>query len=232
MSDFKDKVMQAIQKRGVAMRPRWHFFLVSALVVAGVLILVVALLYITSLALFFMRESGGWYAPVFGGRGWFILLHSAPLLLIILVALFAILLEILVRQYSFTYRAPLTVSLGGIILLVFFGGFVLAQTSFHHRMEFEAHHGHLPPPMGFWYGKTFRAPAPGDMRRGVVVVREPGGFVMYSDDDGTSTIRLTPQTRLPYGEDFSPGDFVIVVGDASGTDAIRAFGVREVSPGQ
>jgi len=60
-----------------------------------------------SRAFFFLREGGAWYAPAFGGRGWFVLLHSAPLLLLFLVAVFALILEILVRKYSFAYRAPL-----------------------------------------------------------------------------------------------------------------------------
>jgi hypothetical protein len=227
--DFRNKVMAMIEKKGVAMRPRWHFILLSALVTAGVLILVIALLYVVSLAFFFLREGGALYAPVFGGRGWFVLLHSAPLLLLVLVAVFALILEILTRKYSFAYRAPLTMSLGGILVVVFVGGFALAQTSFHRRMEFEAHHGHLPAPMGFWYSNMFRPPPPGDMLRGVIVSEVSGGFVIVgSDGEGTSTVELTRQTRLPYGEDFAPGDMVIVIGDADGTNTIRAFGVRTI----
>jgi len=225
--DIRDKVMLMIEKRGVMMRPRWHFILLSALAAAGALILIVALLYVISLAFFFLREGGMLYTPAFGGRGWFELLRSAPLLLIVLVAIFALILEILVRRYSFAYRAPLTMSLGGILLLVFVGGFVLAQTSFHRSMEFAAHRGHLPPPVGFLYGQTFRPPRPDDMHRGVIITQSTGGFVMVdADGDGTSTVELTPQTRLPYGEDFAPGDMVIVIGDPVGTDTIRAFGVR------
>jgi hypothetical protein len=191
--------------------------------------LVIALLYIVSLALFFLRENGVWYAPSFGGRGWFALLHSAPLFLLILVAICALILEILVRRYSFAYRAPLTISLGGILVLVFVGGFVLAQTSFHYRMEFAAHHGYLPPPMGFWYGKMFRPSLPGDMYRGVILQERPDGFVMVDPDGGgTSTVEITTKTRLPYGEDFTPGTMVIVIGDLTGTDTIRAFGIRTI----
>lgn len=226
--EFRDKVMSLIEKRHVAMRPRWHFLLLSALISAGVLLLVVTLLYIVSLALFFMRESGVWYAPAFGGRGWFALLHSAPIFLIVLVALFATLLEILVRKYSFAYRAPLTISLGGILALVFIGGFMLAQTSLHRKMEFAARHGRLPPPMGMWY-HAMRPPPPGDMYRGVIVLREPGGFVIVGQDgEGTSTIRVTPKTRLPLGQDFSEGDMIMVIGDVDGTNTVRAFGIRKI----
>lgn len=229
MDDLKDKVMHIIEREGVSMRPRWHFVLMSALVATGALTLLIALLYIISLGLFFLRENGVWYLPAFGGRGWFALLHSAPLLLMVLVAVCALILEILVRKYSFAYRAPLTVSFGGILLLVFIGGFALAQTSFHRRMEFAARHGYLPPPVGFWYGDTFRQPPPQDIHRGIILMRESNGFVLQSDSGaGTSTVEITPRTRLPYGEDFSPGSVVIVLGDADGTDTIRAYGVRRI----
>jgi hypothetical protein len=232
-NELRNKIMAVINKRGVAMRPRWHFLLLSALATAGVLILVIALLYIASLALFFVREGGGWYAPAFGGRGWAVLLRSAPVLLLILIALFAVLLEILVRRYSFAYRAPLLISLGGILGLVFIGGFALAQTSLHRRLESEARHGHLPPPMGMWYGKPFRGPRPGDMYRGVITVRNVDNFmILDTDGAGTSTVKLTRKTRLPYGEDFGLGDMVIVIGDMEGTSTIRAYGVRKVDGDQ
>lgn len=220
--------MSVIEKRGVAMRPRWHFLLLSALTAAGVLILVVTLLYIVSLALFFLRETGVWYAPSFGGRGWFVLLNSAPLLLIVLIAMFVVILDVLVRKYSFAYRAPLTVSLGGILLLIFVGGLLVAQTSFHRRLESAAHHGHLPPPIGFWYGKTFRPPPTKEMHRGLIIFKSPKQFVMVDSDGSTSTIQINSKTRLPRGEDFEMGDMVIVIGDSVGTDTIRAFGVRSI----
>jgi hypothetical protein len=83
--------------------------------------------------------------------------------------------------------------------------------------------------MGFWYGGMFRPPRPGDMYRGVIVMKKPNGFLIVGPDgEGTSTVEVTPQTRLPYGEDFSTGDMVIVIGDSDGTDTIRAFGIRSV----
>lgn len=227
---LRESVMSLIQKQKVAMRPRWHFFLISAFATAGVLLLAISLLYIVSLALFFMQENGGWYAPVFGSRGWFVLMHSAPIVLLVLVVICALLLEILVRKYSFAYRAPLTLSLGGILVLVFAGGFMIAQTSLHRRLEFAARNGQIMPPMGMWYGTPMRPHKAADMHRGVIVADESGRlFLVESDGGGTTTVKITSKTRLPFGEDFTTGDMIVVIGDEEGTGTIRAFGIRKIN---
>ena len=171
----------------------------------------------------------------FGSRGWFELLHALPLTLLLLILVYAIILEILVRKYSFAYRRPLTASLGGIVLLVLGGGFVLAQTSLHRNLAFEERHGRLPPPLGMWYKEPFRSSTHGNIHRGTIIVREPVDeslvptrFVIFDSHDGTSTVLLSPGTRFPYGEDFGRGDIVIVIGDSEGTSTMRAFGVREI----
>lgn len=66
------------------------------------------------------------------------------------------------------------------------------------------------------------------MYHGEIVSLMPGGFLLGDEDSGTTTVILTPDTRLPYGENFTVGERVVVVGDASATGTIRAFGVREI----
>ena len=106
---MRQGVMDAIKKRNIHMRPRWHFVLVSALAALGVFIVLLALLYIVSLSVFFLRDNGTWFATSFGGRGWFSLLHSVPWLLIFFSIIFIAILEVLVQRYSFVYpqAAPL-----------------------------------------------------------------------------------------------------------------------------
>jgi len=227
--NLKQAVLDAIKKDGVKMRPRWHFLLLAILTATGALILLLTLVYLFSLVVFFLHQNGTWFAPSFGMRGWFDLLRGIPIYLLLLLAVFAIVLDTLVRRYSFGYRRPLLTSLGAIVAVVFIGGFAVAHTSLHHALDFQARHGHLPPPLGMWYGHH-RAP-PGDVYRGVIVASTTYGFMIALDDDGgTSTVIITPQTRLPFGADFSPGDTLIIVGDDMGTDTVRAFGIREIDP--
>jgi len=221
--------MEAIRKGRVHMRPRWHFLLLSALAIVGILILSFTLLYVSSLAVFLLRDSGAWFAPSLGARGWWVFVRSLPWILILLIVLFVVVLETLVRRYAFIYRKPLLTSVLGILALVFLGGFAIALTPLPRQMEDSARRGELPPPLNMMYGDPVRMPPPGDSYHGEIAAMMPGGFVIIDQDgDGTTTVLLTPRTRLPYGADFSVGERVIVIGDAVASGTVQAFGVQEI----
>ncbi len=221
-------VMDAIKKGTVTMRPRWHFVLVSTLAAIGALIVLLALCYLASLSVFFLHDSGAWFAPSFGGRGWFSVLRAIPWLLIFLVIIFAALLEVVVRRYAFVYRKPLLLSVVGILLLVFVGGSLIAATPFHRQMKFYADHHELSPLLSFVYGMPFRAPPPPDVYRGVILATTTTGFIINDENGaGTTTVIVNDTTRLPYGHNFSVGTDVVVVGDSRGHDVVWAFGVRD-----
>lgn len=222
-------VMDAIKKGSVTMRPRWHFVLLSALAAVGAFIVLLALLYIVSLSFFLLRDSGAWFAPSFGGRGWFSLLHSVPWLLVLFVIIFAVILEVLVRRYRFIYRKPLLLSVCGILVLILVGGLAIANTPFHRQMALYAQHHQLPIPLAIIYSAPFRMPPPPDVYHGTILATTTQGFVIDDQNGaGTTTVLVTHETRLPYGEDFSVGSEVVVVGDTVATGTVRAYGVREV----
>ena len=224
-------IMDAIRAGEVRMRPRWHFVLLSALAIVGALILSLTLLYLTSLAVFFLHESGAWFAPDFGGRGWIDLLLSVSWKLVLLVAVFVLLLEVLVRRYAFVYKKPLLISVLGILLFVTLGGIVIGQTPLHRELAASLRRGELPPPMRVLYGDdgALRPPPPGELYRGVIVSMDADSFVIANANrPGTTTIYISPRTRLPRGGDFAIGNAVVIIGDMIGTGTIRAFGVREI----
>ena len=226
---IRQGVLDAIKKGKIEMRPRWHFVLLSTLAALGMFIVLLTLLYIVSLSVFLLRDSGAWFAPSFGGRGWFSFLHSVPWLLILFIIVFVGILEILARRYRFVYRKPLLLSVAGILVLILAGGFAIAQTPFHRQMEFYAEHHMLPPPLSMIYGAPFRMPPPPDVYHGTILTVTLDGFVIDDlNGAGTTTVIITGKTRLPDGEDFSVGSEVVVVGDTVATGTIQAFGVREV----
>ena len=222
-------VMDAIRKGEVRMRPRWHFILTSALTILGAFIVLLALLYVVSLAVFFLRDSGAWFAPAFGPRGWWVLLRRIPWILVAFIAAFVVILEILVRRYAFVYRKSLLASVLLILLIIFIGGFAIEQTPLHPQMALSAGRGQLPPPFSAVYRGPLRMPRPDDSYHGQIVSMNKNGFVIVDEDDaGTTTVVVTPGTRFPYGDDFAPGDRVIVVGDKISSSTVQAFGISEI----
>jgi len=227
--EIGEGVMKAIREGQVHMRPRWHFLLISALSVTGACIVLLTLLYVTSLGFFFLRDSGAWYAPSFGGRGWFGLLYSLPWILIVFVLIFILILEMLVRRYTFVYKKPLLISVVAILAVVLFGGLAIAQTPLHRMLMLSARRGVLPQALTGLYGRSLREAPPGDMYHGDIVGMLGNGFLLVDEDRaGTTTVVVTTQTRLPYGENFSVGERVVVVGDMVASGTVEAFGIREI----
>jgi len=219
-----EKVLDAIKHGKVKMRPRWHFVLRAVLLLTGISLIFLFLLYLISFMFFTMQQAGDWFVPVFGPRGWFAFLRSLPLLLIFFSGIFIVVLEVLVRRYSFAYRKPLLYSAAGILALVLLGGIFMAPM---HRGFFKSAQENKLPMMGGFY-KNFGPQRPGDVRRGEITGRNPDGLQIQDVFGGTSTVVISPETRLPYGADFEIGDTLVVFGEKNEDGVIRAFGIREI----
>lgn len=225
--EIKQSIMQRITQGSVRMRPRWHFLLLSILIAVGSLIVFLALMYAVSLVVFFLRESGAWFTPSFGGRGWYSFFGSLPWVLMALLGVFVLVLEILVRRYAFVYKKPLLSSVLVVLAAVLLGGFIVSQTPLHREMRSFAKHGLLPPPLDRLYRPPFHMRSD-DIFEGVVVATTSNGVIVSDEDRATSTVIIGPRTRLPYGTHFAPGDRVVIVGDEIEDDTVQAFGIRTV----
>lgn len=224
---IQDVVMERIRKGGVLMRPRWQFVLLGVLWAAGALLTLVLALYLVSLFVFLLRESGLLFVPAFGMRGWFDILRSAPFYIIGLIAICALIINLLARHFAFAYRRPLTVSLGAVLLVTFAGGLLVGATPLHTELRRSAEHGYLPSPFDVPYRHDMRPPPPDDFHKGIVILRDGSLLYLRNADGGTTTVRISPRTRLPFGADLEPGDAVVVIGDET-SGAIEAFGLREI----
>ncbi|HVU75296.1 MAG TPA: hypothetical protein VHD38_00435 [Candidatus Paceibacterota bacterium] len=227
--DIRETIMERIREGKASMRPRWHFILLSTLTALGIIIALLALLFCVSLVLFFLRESGALYLSGFGSRGWWDLFRSLPFSILILLLVFVIVLEILARRYAFVYKKPLITSVLAILAVVIVGGFVLAQTPLHGQLVVLARHGHLPPPFDSLYRPPFTM-HPDDVYPGEIVIITDVGIVISDRGLSTTTILITPRTRLPEGANFAVGDRVVVIGDEAASGTVEAFGIRPMQP--
>jgi ABC-type multidrug transport system fused ATPase/permease subunit len=224
INSIKSKILEAIKEGEVVMRPRWHFVLRSVLMVLGAVLVLLGIMYIVSFIIFALHESGIWFTPVFGGRGWFSFFRSLPWLLIVLSLLFIGVLEVLVRRFSFGYRQPLLYSALGIICVTTFGSVIIAQTSFHRYLFRAAQNGNLPYVGDFYRG--FGSPEIPDIHVGVIHDLSDQGFTLMSRHGSQYQVIINATTSFPLGTDFAEGDMVIVIGEGENR-VIEALGIRK-----
>ena len=222
---LRENIVSAIKNGRVKMRPRWYFVLKAVLAVLGAATLVLAILYLVSFIIFILHQTGIWFVPIFGFRGIRVFLFSLPWALLALAFVFAAVLEVLVRRYSFAYRRPLLYSIAGIILLVIFGGSIVSMTSFHRGLFMRAEENRLP--LGGHLYRQFAMKNFRNVHRGVITKVTDDGFIVSNRRLEVLNIIVTPDTRLPMGFGFAEGDAVVVFGERE-EDFVKALGIRKV----
>ncbi|MFA5954053.1 MAG: hypothetical protein WC817_00765 [Patescibacteria group bacterium] len=223
--NLRDLVLQKIRLGEVAMRPRWHFVLKSALLMTGVVLLVLTILFVISLGFFVLHLSGVWFVPAFGWGGLGVFLRSLPWLLIGTALLFIGLLEALVRRYPLAYRRPLLYSAISVMVLVFLGGFLVALTPLHHRLLLSAERNELPfagPLYRGFGGQRFS-----DVHKGIVTEVADENFDIQTRRGSVIHVTVTSDTRFPFGLAVQPGDNVVVFGELF-ENTIQALGIGRV----
>jgi hypothetical protein len=139
--------------------------------------------------------------------------------------LFVVILEVLVRRYSFAYRWPLLYSAVIIVFTVLAGGFAVAKTPVHrHLVEYERGDGSLC--CGGIYRDMDR-PRFGDIHTGKILEFLEDGFMLQNRGQENLRVVISRQTRLPYGSDYSVDDIVVVFGPRH-ADIVDALGIREI----
>ncbi len=224
-NSIKERIFGEIKKGQIKMRPKWRFALEASLILAGGVIILLALLYLASFAIFVLRETGVLFVPVFGFGGWQAFFLSLPWILIFFILIFAGALEILIRRYSFVYRRPLIYSALGIIFVVAAGGIFVANTSLHEGLSGCADKNSLPL-MGQVYheyaNRRFQ-----NIHRGRILNIVRNNLIIRNRQSEQLRIIITPRTRLPWGADFSEGDTVIVFGNRA-DNTVTALGIQEI----
>ncbi len=226
--NISEKVMSAIKNGRVLMRPKWQFILEATLGALGVAVILLALVYFISFIIFILRQSGAWFTPAFGARGWFEFLFALPWVLIILALICFIILEILVRRYSFAYRRPVVYSLFGVVLLALVGGSLVARTSFHNNLWRESRTNRLSAPAGGFY-RQFGRPHRPNIERGVIYEITQDGFYLKDESaDDLIKVIVDGQTNRPEIAEFKVGDMVVVMGKKN-EEEIKALGVHIIN---
>lgn len=224
---LKEQILSKIKSGSIKAKPKFHFVLRTLLLISGLVVAGLLLLYLISFVIFLLRVNGLWQAPSFGFRGWGMLFTSLPWMLLILIGFFVLVMEILVKHFSFAYRRPLLYSVLGILVFLGVSGFVVAQTPFHQNLWDLSETDSGLPVAGSLYS-FLRKGDPDDWHRGMVISTTEEGFLMENLAAEILSVKIDEQTKIPFALDLLPGDMVMVAGERIG-DEIKAFGIREFS---
>jgi hypothetical protein len=225
MGSISDKVFNKIKKEQIKMRPKIYFILRAVLVASLTLLVAFFVLFLVSFILFNLRASGVWFLPRFGFPVIGIFIKSLPWLLILIAIILIVVLEILVKRFSFAYRRPILYSILVIIILAFLGSFVISKTHLHPDFFWKAQERRLPMMGGFYRG--FGMPRLGDVHYGIVSDVIDNGFYLETAEGKVLTILATSTIRSPLGPGIKEGDRVVVLGKRD-DGTVQSFGVRKI----
>src|SRR3989339_1207086 len=105
-SRLSKKVLDKVQRGEVKMKPKTYFVSRTVGVIFLALLTAFLVLFLASFIFFNLRASGAWFLPQFGFSTIGIFFKSLPWLLILIALILIVVLEILVKRFSFAYRRP------------------------------------------------------------------------------------------------------------------------------
>lgn len=148
--ELKDRILAEIRSGQVAMRPRAYFVLqVIALIVVALAALAVSV-FLFNFIVFSIRLNRVDTLLGVGPRGWFAFLTFFPWSQLALDVLLVLVLEWLVRKFSWGYKVPTLYLLAGLLALTFVtGAFIDRATPFNDDL-WQGRRG-LPPPLQIIY---------------------------------------------------------------------------------
>jgi len=221
-SSFSERVLKRIKSEKVKMRPRIYFVLRGVFIALSIVFVAFFILYLVSFIFFIFRISGIWYLPRLGLPGFGMLFVSSPWILILIAMLLIVILEILVKRFSFAYRRPILYSILVIIVIIFLGSFIIVKTPLHSGFFWKARENQLPV-IGTFY-RQYEMPGPSDAHRGIISEITDEGFCIEQPNGQAIDVIIVSDTRLPGNEEFNEGDAVIVLGKQI-NETIKASGI-------
>lgn len=235
MNNLKIKILETVKNNDIRMIPKWKFVLYSSLAIMSLLFVFLVTVFLFSLIFFVLSRYGFMYMPFFKSIGAVHALRAIPILLLLCTIFLLVLIEIISRYSSFSWRRPL-----GVTFLVLTSGatvisYVISQTNMHDyvRSYAKSHHFDM-------MSQAYERPLPFRQAEGMTVVR--GEVIATSSTTATLllfdgvklVIRATSSSATTFVPPKVDDDVIVmgtIVGDHFDVDAIqiareRSFGGR------
>lgn len=214
MTVLKTKILDTVKNNQIAMIPKWKFVAYSVLSIFGLLFIFLATVFVLSLIIFLLSRYGFLYMPFVDGMETLHMLRAIPVMLLFVTVAGLILLEVISRQYSFSFKKPLLVTAFTFTIIAMLLSFVLSETSMHEYVHAYAKDKHIkivtrmyerPIPLKRGDGK--------DVLRGEVLVSSATATTIRLFNGSEMTVYISTSTTHP--KKFlvpAIGDDVVIVG--------------------
>lgn len=213
--------MNAIRDGETSMHSKWHFKRKTLAATAGLILAALTTLLVISLIIFALRQSGAWEAAAFGTTGARAFFSALPWILITAALIFIIIIEIMIQRFAFAYHRPVLYSIALITGITLIGGYTVAQTSIHDKLE--KTQNTITQKI---YTKTIKKPS--QLHMGQITNLNETGFKMKTKDKNEYKVIITPKTKTPKQFEAKPRMMISVIGPHTST-TIQAYGIRPMN---
>lgn len=135
MTEVKTNILQFVEKNKISMIPRWKFVLYSLLGITLAVFSFVLVTFFGSMIIFILSKHGFLYLPLFGLNGIVHSIRAVPFVLFILTLILIVIVELLVKNYSFSFRRPVVATLLTLTLSALVFSFLVTLTPMHNNLR-------------------------------------------------------------------------------------------------
>jgi hypothetical protein len=222
--EVKQEITSKIKSGELTMKPKWYFWLGTALLVQGTLGILLISTYVSNLCFYSLRVHGPFGYLLLGKEGLNPFIATFPWKMLI-IAGFSLLIGFkLLQKYEFSYTKHSVHIFLMLIATILIAGLLTDLAGFNEKYRF---HQYLNPV----YSERFMGQ---DWMMGEVRQRTEDGFVLETPSGELVRVRVDKRAVTPFGKDYDIEKRVRVVGqmhDNASTSAIyfeaKAVGMDE-----
>lgn len=225
------EIQEKIISSRIKMKSRSFFAMETAAIIFGILFALGLAIFISSAIHFFLHASGLWLMPGFGPPGFMFFLLNFPWPLIIITFLAGIVLALLIKNISASYRQPIIFVLLAIFAAIFACSLIFIQYPLHQKLHRYSEFNKIPLIQSF-YQHFGRLPCHNTLI-GTIASTTENGFIIDTpgreDPKKEFNIRISPQTMFPGSQKIQNNNMVFIFGKPK-DDFINAEGVMRINP--
>ncbi len=230
--NIEEIVLKKIESGDIKMVPKSYFVFRATILTLFTVIVFILSVTLVSFIVFSLSARGDLFLLGFGKKGIIKFILMFPWFLLSVDAILILILDYLVRRFSFGYHSPIIYLFLGTLVFVTSFSFVLTFTSFHSKVSGFVRRNHVPF-AGSMYDEINKSRRDKGIFRGVVTSMGDNYIVIRrSDFDGDADdveIKIMAPDGLDPKSFIHTGEEVYVAGDIASGTVVLPYGLHKLS---